>query len=283
LTRKQDDPMNVTRRSFLSRSAKFSGGIAAGCLLGELASARLAAAAAPANLSGVKALVFDTFGTVVDWRGTIIREGEAWGNARGLHVDWARFADRWHGGNPELEARIRSGAAPWMKSDPEHRLVLDQLLKEFNITGLTEDEKDHWNRVYHRMTAWPDSVEGLTLLKKKYIISAFSNGDVTSLVDMAKFDRLPWDMIISAEMFHHNKPDKEMYLRGADLLGCKPNELMLVAAHPPDLRAAQSNGLHTALVLRPLENGPGSPPYPTAGDKFDLTATSLIDLAHKLA
>src|SRR5215469_12203642 len=136
-------------------------------------------------LSSVKALVFDTFGTVVDWRGSIIQEGDAWGKAKGLPVDWARFADRWRGGYAPSMEKVRTGQLPWTKLDDLHRALLEDLLKELHIDGLTEAEKDHWNRVWHRLKPWPDSVAGLTRLKKKYIIAPLSNGNVSLLADMA--------------------------------------------------------------------------------------------------
>ncbi len=145
-----------------------------------------------------KALVFDTFGTVVDWRGSIIAEGTAWGKAHGVDIDWARFADRWRSGYGPAMNKVRKGELPWTKLDALHRMILDQLLPEFNITGLSEEEKDHWNRVWHRLKPWPDSVAGLARLKKKYTIATLSNGNVGLLNDMAKNAGLPWDTILSA-------------------------------------------------------------------------------------
>ena len=143
-------------------------------------------AAAAALARGAKALVFDVFGTVVDWRGSIIAEGAAWGKAKGVSVDWARFADRWRDGYAPALDRVRKGQLPWTKLDALHRMVLEEVLEQFGIHGLTEEEKDHWNRVWHRLKPWPDSVAGLTRLKKKYIIAPLSNGNVSLLADMAK-------------------------------------------------------------------------------------------------
>src|SRR5689334_1773471 len=236
-------------------------------------------AAAPA---GVKALVFDVFGTVVDWRGSIIREGIVWGKAKGLSIDWAKFADRWRAGYGPSMDRVRKGSLPWMKLDALHRLILDGLLQEFEIGGLTEVEKDQWNQVWHRLTPWPDAVAGLTRLRQKFILATLSNGNVSLLVDMAKHAGLPWDTVLSAELFHHYKPDREVYLGAADLLGCKPAEVMMVAAHSGDLKAAASCGLRTAFVERPLEHGPGGKPDRGSGDTFDISAADLLDLAGKL-
>src|SRR5262245_931467 len=171
---------------------------------------------------GLKALVFDTFGTLVDWRGSIIAEGAAWGKAKGITIDWARFADRWRAGYQPAMDRVRKGEIPWTKIDVLHRLVLEEILKEFGILGLTEEEKDHWNRVWHRLKPWPDSVAGLTRLKKRFTIAPLSNGNVSLLADMAKSVGLPWDLVLSAELARHYKPDREVYLTAVDLLGLKP-------------------------------------------------------------
>ena len=166
-----------------------------------------------------KALVFDTFGTVVDWRTSIIEEGTACGKARGLKVDWARFADQWRSRySPSLD-KVRRGELPWTKLDVLHRMILEDLLREFRIDGLTEEEKDHWNRVWHRLKPWPDSVAGLARLKKKFVIAPLSNGNVALLTNMAKHAGLPWDAILSAELAKRYKPAREVYLMAADLLG----------------------------------------------------------------
>lgn len=235
------------------------------------------------NPLGVKALVFDVFGTVVDWRGSIIRECKQWGRAKGFDADWAKFADRWRAGYPPAMDKVRRGELPWMKLDSLHRLILDDLLAEFKITGLTEEEKAHWNFVWHRLSPWPDSVEGLTRLKKKFVIATLSNGNVSLLVEMARSAGLPWDTVLSAELFHHYKPDRETYLGSADLLGCKPEELMLVAAHPSDLAAARACGLKTGFVPRPLEFGKKKEPSPPVADTFDVTARDFVELAKKLS
>lgn len=251
---------------------------------------------ARSNSLGVKALIFDVFGTVVDWRGSIIREGAQWGKEKGLTIDWGKFADQWRAGYAPSMDKVRKGELPWTKLDVLHRVILENLLKEYNVVGLAEEEKDHWNRVWHRLTPWPDSVEGLTRLKKNYVIATLSNGNVSLLVDMAKHAGLPWDTVFSAELFHHYKPDREAYLGAVELLSCKPAEVMMVAAHPPDLKAAQSCGLKTGLVPRPLEHGPAhtaaaatstAPAVanaPTsANGSFDVTARNFIELAEKLA
>ncbi|MBZ5612354.1 MAG: haloacid dehalogenase type II [Acidobacteriia bacterium] len=229
-----------------------------------------------------KALVFDTFGTVVDWRGSIIAEGAAWGQARNITIDWARFADRWRSGYGPAMNKVRKGELPWTKLDVLHRMILDDLLTEFNITGLSEEEKDHWNRVWHRLKPWPDSVAGLTRLKKKYTIATLSNGNVGLLNDMAKNAGLPWDTILSAELARHYKPDREVYLMAADLLGLKPEETMMVAAHSGDLKAARGCGLKTGFIYRPNEYGPGGRADKASPGDYDVVSNDMLDLASQL-
>jgi 2-haloacid dehalogenase len=234
------------------------------------------------NRLGVKALAFDVFGTVVDWRGSIIREGQEWRRAKGLQVDWGRFADRWREGYMPMMDKVRKGTLPWMKLDALHRMILDDLLEEFQIGGLSEVETEHWNHVWHRLKPWPDAVRGLERMKKNYVLATLSNGNVSLLVEMAKNAGLPWDAVLSAELFHHFKPDREVYLGAADMLGCKPAEVMMVAAHPGDLQAAQGCGLRTGFVARPLENGPGKEAAALASFPADVRARDFLELAEKL-
>jgi 2-haloacid dehalogenase len=231
---------------------------------------------------GVKALVFDTFGTVVDWRGSIIAEGEAWGKAKGLNIDWPRFADRWRAGYAPAMEKVRKGEMPWTKLDALHRMLLDDLLKEFAITGLSEAEKDQWNRVWHRLKPWPDSVAGLVRLKKKYTIAPLSNGNVSLLANMAKNAGIPWDLILSAELARHYKPDRESYLTAVELLTLKPEEVMMTAAHRNDLQAARSFGLKTGFIHRPDEYGPSRRGDTAKPGDFDVVAEDMLDLAAKM-
>jgi len=230
----------------------------------------------------VSALVFDVFGTVVDWRGSLIREGRALGIVKGLDVDWTAFADAWRAGYRPAMDRVRVGELPWMNIDALHRLILDDLLKQFHIRGLREAEKDHLNRAWHRLKPWPDAVRGLKRLKRHFTIATLSNGNVALLNNMAKNAGLPWDLILSAELFNHYKPDPEAYLGAARLLGLKPAEVMLVAAHKDDLFAARKTGLRTAFVRRPLENGPGVVRDLSAERKFDFNVDDFPELAARL-
>ncbi len=237
----------------------------------------------PARAPAVKALVFDVFGTVVDWRGSLIREGKLLGRRKKLQVDWAAFADAWRAGYRPAMARVRSGELPWTKIDVLHRMILDDLLRKFAIRGLTEDDIDHLNRAWHRLKPWPDAKAGLAKLKRRHVIATLSNGNVALLVNMAKNAGLPWDCILSAEVVHHYKPDPETYLGAADLLGVKPHELMLVAAHKDDLHAARACGLKTAYVTRAREYGPGAKVDVSREPAFDLHARDFNDLARQLA
>jgi len=230
----------------------------------------------------VKALVFDTFGTVVDWRGSIIEEGKAWENTKGITVDWGRFADRWRAGYAPSMDKVRKGEMPWTNLDHLHRALLEDLLPEFHIDGLSEAEKDHWNLVWHRLKPWPDSVAGLTRLKKKYTIAPLSNGNVALLSDMAKHAGLPWDLILSAELAKHYKPDREAYLTAVSLLELKPEEVMMCAAHSSDLIAARSFGLRTGFIHRPKEYGPTRKADDAQPGDFDVVSTDMMDLASKL-
>ena len=233
-------------------------------------------------MASVKALVFDVFGTVVDWRGTIIEEGTIWGKSKGITVDWARLADQWRAGYMPSMDKVRKGELPWTNLDHLNRALLEDLLKEFHIEGLSPEEKDHWNRVWHRLKPWPDSIAGLTRLKKKYTIAPLSNGNVALLTDMAKHTGLPWDLILSAELARHYKPDREAYLVAASLLELKPEEVMMCAAHSLDLVAPRSFGLRTGLIHRPDEFGPAGKADVAKPGEFDVVSSSVADLASKL-
>src|SRR6478609_6661386 len=230
----------------------------------------------------VRALAFDVFGTVVDWRSSIIRELDAFGRSHGLQQDWSAMADNWRSGYAPAMDRVRRGELPWTRIDDLHRMILVDLLTEAGITPISDEDIDYLNRAWHRLDPWPDSVRGLSLLKERFIITTLSNGNVSLLTNMAKRAGLPWDCVISAELFHHYKPDQEAYLGCAELLDVAPGELALVAAHPSDLRAARDAGLMTAFVARPLERGPGRRPPRVDEGEFDFTADDFVELARQL-
>ena len=230
----------------------------------------------------VKALAFDVFGTVVDWRSTIIREGKALGDAKSLDVDWAKFADAWRGGYRPAMDRVRRGEQAWAKIDDLHRTILDSLLVQFHIEGLTEKELDQLNRVWHRLEPWPDAIGGLLRLKSKYVVATLSNGNVSLLTNMAKHSGLPWDCVLSAELAQGYKPDPDVYTTAADLLSLAPEQVLMVAAHEGDLLASKSAGMRTAYVPRPLEYGPNATPPSVDATAFDLVAPDFHARAEQL-
>jgi 2-haloacid dehalogenase len=234
------------------------------------------------GLGAVKALSFDIFGTVVDWRSSIIREGQLLQQRLALAPqDWVAFADDWRAGYQPAMHEVRTGVLPWTDIDGLHRRILDRLLAA-RALALGEADAAEFNRVWHRLIPWPDSVAGLYRLKQRFTITSLSNGNVALLVNMAKHAGLPWDAVLSAELFNHYKPDPEVYRGAARLLGLQPAQLMMVAAHPSDLRAAAACGLRTAYVMRPLERGPGGAMEPWAEGEFDLVAESFHALAQAL-
>jgi 2-haloacid dehalogenase len=237
----------------------------------------------PSKPLAVKALTFDVFGTVVDWRSSIIKEGETLGARKSIRIDWVKFADAWRGGYKPAMDRVRSGELPWTKIDALHRMTLDRLLKEFGVGGLDEAEIEHFNHAWHRLAPWPDAVAGLTRLRRRYVLATLSNGNVSLLTNMAKAAGLPWDCILSAELCRHYKPDPETYQMAVELLSLKPHEVMLVAAHNSDLVAAAEQGLRTAFIARPTEYGPGQTKDLKAEHDFDIVARDLNDLADQIA
>jgi 2-haloacid dehalogenase len=204
----------------------------------------------------VEALLFDVFGTVVDWRGSIIGELTRFGAEKGIAADWVAFTDDWRGMYQPAMEEVRSGRRAWTILDVLHRESLDKLLAKYGVAGLSEAETDHINRVWHRLKPWPDAVEGLKRLKSRYIIGTLSNGNVGLLTRMAKHAGLPWDLILGAETARAYKPLPQAYLASAALLNLGPAQVMLVAAHNGDLAAASAVGLRTAFVARPQEHGP---------------------------
>ena len=202
-----------------------------------------------------KALVFDVFGTVVDWRTSVAREVEDLARRKGLRVDGVAFADAWRAGYAPTMDRVRKGELPWTKLDRLHRMILEGIVAGFGLGGLSEGERDSLNRAWHRLQPWPDAVPGLTRLKRKFIIAPLSNGNISLITDMAKHAGLPWDCVLGAELVRHYKPDPEVYRSAAEFLDVRPAEVMMVAAHLRDLRAAKAEGLRTAFVVRPDEFG----------------------------
>ena len=226
-----------------------------------------------------KILAFDVFGTVVDWHGSIAAE------VRQLYpqVDGDAFALAWREGYQPAMQRVRSGELGWTKIDDLHRLILDSILPRFGLGDLPENERRTLNRVWHRLNPWPDVVEGLSRLKRRHIITTLSNGNIGLLTNMAKHGELPWDCVLSAEVFRAYKPDPRTYLGVADVFDVAPSEVMMVAAHQEDLAAARDCGLLTAYVERPLEFGAAPPKDVSPAAENTLHARDFIDLARQLA
>jgi len=223
-------------------------------------------------------LAFDVFGTVVDWHGSIVRELAE----QHPEVDACAFALAWRAGYQPAMQRVRSSEVGWTRIDALHRQILDGLLPRFGLAHLSEAERHYLNRVWHRLDAWPDSVVGLTRLKRRFTVCSLSNGNLGLLIDMAKHAGLPWDGVLSAEMFRAYKPDPRCYLGVAETFDVAPQEVMLAAAHQDDLAAARACGLQTAYIERPLEFGEGQPKDVSPDPANTLHARDLLHLAEQL-
>jgi len=228
------------------------------------------------------AIVFDTFGSVVDWRGTLIAEMTALGHERGIAGDWAGVADAWRVGYHEMLDEVTAGKRQWQKLDIIHRELLERALEAKGVTGFSEADLQHLNLGWHRLKPWPDAVSGINRLKTKYIVGSLSNGNVRLLTDMAKGADLAWDVVLGSDIFQRFKPHPDTYLGAARLLDLEPGELMLASAHNGDLAHARKNGLMTAFFLRPTEYGPDQTIDLTAEQEWDVIADDMEDMAAKL-
>jgi 2-haloacid dehalogenase len=229
----------------------------------------------------VKALFYDVFGTLTDSRTSIAREAEAMLKPKGYVLDWLAFADAWRGQyQPALE-EVRSGRRPYCKLDILHRENLETVLQRFGVTGLSEDEKHALNLGWHRLDAWPGVPEGLARLKKKFWLAPLSNGNISIMVDLARRNNFLWDAILGADIAQDFKPKPRVYLAAAAAFDLKPQQCMLVAAHSSDLAAAAAQGLRTAHLARPNEQGPGRGEA-APGVSVDYAVKSLVELAEKL-
>jgi 2-haloacid dehalogenase len=235
------------------------------------------------DITGVKALVFDVFGTVVDWRTSLIDDFTKWAHANGKKGDWTALVDGWRAVYAASMDVVRKNPQNgYVILDVLHRRSLEKLVDQLGITGLSDADLHYLTMGWHRLHPWPDSVAGLTRLKRKYIISPLSNGNVALLTNMAKFAGLPWDLIMSAELFEHYKPDPETYLGAAQLLCLAPEQVMMVAAHNHDLKAAQKLGLKTAFVARPTEYGPLQKYDFEARGDWDIVAKDFGGIADRM-
>ena len=229
----------------------------------------------------VKALIFDVFGTVVDWRTSVARESELVLKPRGYALDWLAFADAWRDEYQPAMEEVRTGVIPFSKLDVLHRRNLERILPRFKVSGLDEATLQHLNKAWHRLDGWPDAAPGLQRLHKKYLIAPCSNGNISLMCGIARRNDFPWDAILGAEIAGDYKPKPIVYLRSAGAFDCKPHEVVMVAAHSGDLAAAAATGLKTAHVARPNEHGPGkgetAPTVPV-----DIAVGSFVELAEKL-
>lgn len=230
----------------------------------------------------VQAILFDVFGTVVDWRGSLIAELSDWGAARGIGADWTGLVDTWRGAYAPSMDRVRRGELPWTKLDDLHMATLREIGPRFGLVGLPDADMDWVNRGWHRLRPWPDTVPGLRALHPRYILGPLSNGNVSLLVDMARSAGLPWDVILGAEVSGHYKPDPETYLHACRLLSLQPEQVMLCAAHNHDLAAAQKLGLRTAFVPRPTEYGPLQVRDFGPEGEWDVVASDMEDFAARM-
>ena len=233
-------------------------------------------------MGDIRAILFDTFGTLVDWRASLIREFAALGDARGIAADWAAVVDGWRQTYVPSMNRVRSGELPWTVLDDLHRTALEPLLAEHGITGVSAADCDRLTQGWHRLQTWPDAVSGLRRLHLHYILAPLSNGNVSLLIDLARFNGLPWDMVFGADVFRHYKPDAQTYLGACGMLSLEPEQVMLCAAHNADLAAAQELGLRTAFVLRRTEYGPGQKDNLHPTGPWDYVATGIEGLADQL-
>lgn len=230
----------------------------------------------------VRALTFDVFGTTVDWRSGIAGEARRLGGEAGVDVDWERLADAWRALYTPSMDRVRRGELPWTNFDRLHRLSLDQVLRQAGAEGFDDAARDELTRAWERLPPWPDAVLGLQRLGQRFTVATLSNGNRSQQAALVGYGRLPFQRLLSAEDFRHYKPDPEVYLGAASALGLEPSEVMMVAAHKSDLRAAQAAGLRAAFVERPLERGPSGGADLLPDPQSDLQVTSFVDLAERL-
>jgi 2-haloacid dehalogenase len=230
----------------------------------------------------VKALLFDLFGTLVDWRTGIAREAKGLLEPRGHALDWLAFADAWRGEYQGAMEEVRAGRLPFCKLDVLHRRNLERILPRFNIEALSEDDLRALNMAWHRLDGWPDAARGLARLKRRYLLAPLSNGNISLMVDLARRNDFPWDAILGAELAGDYKPKPRVYLAAAEAFDLAPHQCLMVAAHSSDLAAAAALGLRTAHIARPDESGPGrGEAAPSVS--VDVAAENLEDLAAQLA
>lgn len=227
-------------------------------------------------------LAFDVFGTVVDWRSSIVREGKAFGEAQGIEFDWEQFADEWRGLYGPWMNKVRTGELGWTRLDDLHRMSLEALLEDHDFPDLDPEVVSEFSLAWHRLDPWPDAAEGLRLLGENFITLTLSNGNVSLMVDLARWGGLRWDCILGAEHSRRYKPDPNVYLDAARAFDREPGDVMMVATHVNDLLAAQKCGLKTAYVYRDGEYGGRAKPAPEPSHNIDIIAGDFIDLSRQL-
>ncbi|TAJ41274.1 MAG: haloacid dehalogenase type II [Reyranella sp.] len=236
-----------------------------------------------ASLANVRALTFDVQGTCVDFCRPLLRMGEAVNRAKGLQIDWGALSSDWRGLYRAVLDQIIAGERPWLRVDRIYRETLDTLLEKHGLSAVfTAAERDELNQIWSRLDAWPDSVEGLARLRRRFVVSTLSNAGMRAMVAVVKHAGLPFDAVLTAELARSYKPAPAVYQLAVDYLGYRPDEIMMVACHKYDLKAARAFGMRTAFVVRPLEFGPGAKPDVAPEPWFDLYADSFVALADAL-
>ncbi|MEZ5418202.1 MAG: haloacid dehalogenase type II [Vicinamibacterales bacterium] len=270
---------SMSRRSVI-RSAAAAVGATAVRAIGTL-DAAYAQPRPGAGPEGVKALVYDVFGTCTDWRNGVARDAERILKPLGFNIDWLAFADAWRAlYQPSME-EVRAGRQPWVKLDVLHRRMLDQILPKFGLQALDPRVADELNLAWHRIDTWPDVVPAFARLQKRFILAPCSNGNIALMVDVARRNHFQWDAILGSEIARDFKPKPSVYLATVAALNLQPEEVMMCAAHSADLRSAAQHGLRTAHIARPGENGPGTGES-TPRVPVDVAASSMDDLARQL-
>jgi 2-haloacid dehalogenase len=240
------------------------------------------ARASSSDLSDVRALTFDVFGTCVDWRSGVATAARRLGELYGVDADWERLADAWRGLYVPSMDRVRRGELPWTNFDRLHRLSLDQVLHDLGIEGFDDAAREELTQAWEQLPPWPDAAAGLARLARRFTVSTLSNGNRSQQAALIGFAALPFQRLLSAEDVRHYKPDPEVYLGAASALGLNAGQVMMVAAHKRDLRAAQAVGMRAAFVERPLEKGAGGEADLLPDPLADVQATDFMDLAAKL-
>lgn len=233
-------------------------------------------------MAEIKALTFDVGGTVFDWHGKMVEEVTDLANQRGIEIDAHHFANQWLAQSFEIVGQLRAGRLPWMNSEQIHRRSLDDVLANHRSLVLSSTERDDLARVWHRLRAWPDAADAIEQLRTRYMVIVLTIGSLSQVIDNSKAAGISWDAILSCDFLGHYKPDAEAYLTAARMLGLEPGQVMMVAAHPSDLRAAMAAGFCSAFVPRPGEWGPGNDPDLSWQPDFTVNAADFADLASQL-